>query len=162
MTVAKMRWLDRWLGTPVCFLLTLWRKVFGWRDPGTGYKPRRILFVKLAEQGSTVLAQGALKSAISRVGRENVFFLLFAENRPILDILDLIPKENVKDLEEIPENVKRDLTLIPVDTVDDVLRHALVRMPEAVEWKDPKEAATTAPVAAATPPTDGESGIITH
>jgi len=51
----------------------------------------------------------------------------------------LIPKENVKDLEEIPDNVKKDLEIIPVETVDDVLKHALVRLPEAVEWKDPKE-----------------------
>jgi ATP-dependent Lon protease len=50
----------------------------------------------------------------------------------------LIPQENVKDLEEIPENVKRDLTIIPVSTVDEVLLHALTRMPEAVEWTEPK------------------------
>ncbi len=71
----------------------------------------------------------------------------------------LIPQENVKDLEDIPENVKRDLTLIPVTTVDDVLKHALVRMPDPVEWKDPKEAAI--PPAAAIKP-EGEDGIITH
>jgi len=74
----------------------------------------------------------------------------------------LIPKENVKDLEEIPENVKRDMTLIPVDTVDEVLKNALVRMPVAVEWKDPKEVAAAAPVAVIPPVTDGEGGVITH
>src|SRR5205807_4238590 len=84
-----------WLGTPVCFLLTLWRKVFGRRAPARRHAPRRILFVKLAEQGSTVLAQGALRAAVRRVGRENVYFLLFAENRPILDLLDLVPRANV-------------------------------------------------------------------
>ena len=95
MKVAHMRLVDRWLGTPVCFLLTLWRKVFGRRPPDASFIPKRILFIKLAEQGSTVLAQGALREAIRRVGRENVFFLLFEENRPILDILALIPEENV-------------------------------------------------------------------
>lgn len=97
MNVARMRFIDKWLGMPVCWLLTLWRRMVGvfTRTPGVDYRPRRILFVKLAEQGSTVLAQGALQSAVRRVGRENVFFLLFAENRPILDLLDLIPEENV-------------------------------------------------------------------
>ena len=38
----------------------------------------------------------------------------------------LIPEENVKDLEDIPENVKSALEIIPVATVDDVMRHALV------------------------------------
>jgi ADP-heptose:LPS heptosyltransferase len=99
MNVAKMRFLDRWLGVPVCFLLTRWRRLFGRRPPAPEAPAQRILFVKLAEQGSTVLAQGALRSAIARVGRENVFFLAFAENRPILDVLDLIPPENVITIE---------------------------------------------------------------
>jgi hypothetical protein len=94
MKIGTMRRLDRWLGIPVCFLLTLWRRLFGKRQPPQTF-PRRILFVKLAEQGSTVLAQGALQAAVRRVGRDNVFFLLFAENRPILDLLNLIPPENV-------------------------------------------------------------------
>ena len=57
MKVARMRLLDRWLGVPVCFLLTLVRKMLGRRPPGRAFSPRRILFVKLAEQGSTVLAR---------------------------------------------------------------------------------------------------------
>jgi ADP-heptose:LPS heptosyltransferase len=95
MNVARMRLLDRWLGVPVCFLLTLVRKAFGRRPPAHGFSPRRILFVKLAEQGSTVLAKAALDRAIERVGRDNVFFLLFAENRPILDLMGVIPADNV-------------------------------------------------------------------
>jgi ATP-dependent Lon protease len=74
----------------------------------------------------------------------------------------LIPKENVKDLEEIPENVKRDMTIIPVNTVDEVLLNALVRMPESIEWKDPKESAAGAPAVVATAVTDEEGGVRTH
>ncbi len=69
----------------------------------------------------------------------------------------LIPQENVKDLEEIPDNVKKELTIIPVSTVDEVLREALVRMPEAVEWTEPKAAVAAAAIAKA----DGE-GVVTH
>jgi ATP-dependent Lon protease len=68
----------------------------------------------------------------------------------------LIPQENVKDLEEIPDNVKKGMTIIPVSTVDEVLKAALVRMPEAVEWKEP----TKGPVALIPPESDGD--IITH
>jgi ATP-dependent Lon protease len=46
----------------------------------------------------------------------------------------LIPEENAKDLTEIPENVKQGLTIIPVSHVREVLRQALVRMPEPIEW----------------------------
>ncbi|MBB1493019.1 MULTISPECIES: endopeptidase La [unclassified Paracoccus (in: a-proteobacteria)] len=48
----------------------------------------------------------------------------------------LIPEENEKDLADIPANVKEGLTLIPVSNVREVLRHALVRMPEPVEWDE--------------------------
>jgi ADP-heptose:LPS heptosyltransferase len=56
---------------------------------------KRILFLKLVEQGATVLAYPALRAAVEKVGRENVFFMVLAENRPILDLLDVIPPENV-------------------------------------------------------------------
>jgi ATP-dependent Lon protease len=46
----------------------------------------------------------------------------------------LIPKDNEKDLAEIPDNVKKGLKIIPVMMVDEVLQHALVRQPEPVEW----------------------------
>ena len=49
----------------------------------------------------------------------------------------LIPEENVKDLAEIPENVKNGLEIVPVDHVSEVLRLALAKEPEAIEW-DPE------------------------
>ncbi len=52
----------------------------------------------------------------------------------------LIPQENVKDLADIPANVKAELRIEPVRWIEDVLRHALERMPE------PREAESPAPV----------------
>ncbi|HCS22713.1 MAG TPA: endopeptidase La, partial [Rhodospirillaceae bacterium] len=52
----------------------------------------------------------------------------------------LIPKENVKDLAEIPDNVKKGLEIVPMTVITEVLSHALVRMPEPVEEK-PADAA---------------------
>ncbi len=47
----------------------------------------------------------------------------------------LIPQENVKDLEEIPDNVKKELTIIPVSHVDEVLKHALAEAPTPIkDW----------------------------
>ena len=48
----------------------------------------------------------------------------------------LIPEENVKDLADIPANVKNGLEIIPVSRMDEVLRHALVRQPTAIEWDE--------------------------
>ena len=49
----------------------------------------------------------------------------------------LIPEENAKDLAEIPDNVKSGMEIVPVGRVGEVLRHALVRMPEPIEWTEP-------------------------
>jgi ATP-dependent Lon protease len=66
----------------------------------------------------------------------------------------LIPEENVKDLAEIPDEVKSKLDIVPVSRLDDVLKVALVRMPDPIAWD-------TEPVAAV-PPTDGDgSGRVT-
>ena len=59
----------------------------------------------------------------------------------------LIPRENEKDLAEIPDNVKEGLDIIPVDHVRDVLRLALVRAPEPVEWDEEAEEAAAAEAA---------------
>ncbi len=55
----------------------------------------------------------------------------------------LIPVENEKDLADIPDNVKSEMTIIPVSTMSEVLSHALVRAPVAIEWN---EADAPAPV----------------
>lgn len=41
----------------------------------------------------------------------------------------LIPKDNAKDLEEIPANVKKGLEIVPVRTIEEVLSHALISQP---------------------------------
>ncbi len=48
----------------------------------------------------------------------------------------LIPDENEKDLADIPDNVKNGLNIIPVKTVDDVLKHALAHKLEPIEWSE--------------------------
>ncbi|MDF1586888.1 endopeptidase La [Marinimicrococcus flavescens] len=57
----------------------------------------------------------------------------------------LIPKENEKDLADIPDNVKKNLEIVPVATADEVLRRALVRMPEALGDEPPAEVPPAAP-----------------
>ncbi len=69
----------------------------------------------------------------------------------------LIPKDNEKDLADIPDNVKKGMTIIPVATVDEVVERVLVRKPVAIEWIEPDE---DAPLPAAK--RDGETGVVTH
>jgi ATP-dependent Lon protease len=58
-----------------------------------------------------------------------------------------LPKDNEKDLADIPENVKNNLKLIVVSHVDQVIAQALARAPEAIEWEEPAEP-VAAPAAA--------------
>lgn len=72
----------------------------------------------------------------------------------------LIPQENEKDLVDIPDNVKQGMTIIPVTHVSQVLEHALVRQPEAIDWDEAAEEA--AAMAAAEKLAHGASGAVTH
>ena len=67
----------------------------------------------------------------------------------------LIPEENVKDLAEIPANVKEGLEIIPVSHVDQVLERALVAPLDAIEWTEADDLASQPITAggAVSPPT---------
>jgi ATP-dependent Lon protease len=67
----------------------------------------------------------------------------------------VIPKENEKDLAEVPDNVKTGLKIIPVSSVGEVLKVALVRQPEAIDWIE-TEVTTPPPVS-----TDTDA-VVTH
>ncbi|MGI6244348.1 MAG: endopeptidase La [Pseudochelatococcus sp.] len=54
----------------------------------------------------------------------------------------LIPEENAKDLAELPDSVKNGLEIVPVSRMDQVLQHALVRLPAALDRQPAGEAAT--------------------
>ena len=94
-----------------------------------------------------VLAIGGLKEKLLAARRGGVSTVL-------------MPEENEKDLPEIPDNVKNGLTIIPVSTVSEVLKHALVRQPEPIDWDEEAEQAALAQRAAAA--RSGETGVMTH
>jgi ATP-dependent Lon protease len=67
----------------------------------------------------------------------------------------IIPKENEKDLIEIPDNVKKGLTIIAVSHVDEVIDLALVRKPEPIEWEEK-------PDEIASPTIDTRAALLPH
>jgi len=68
----------------------------------------------------------------------------------------LIPAENEKDLAEIPENVKRGMSIKPVKALDEVLKYALTQELKPIEWIETDVDKVPAK------PGDGERGVITH
>lgn len=70
----------------------------------------------------------------------------------------LIPEENEKDLAEIPENVTGALTIIPVGSVDEVLKYALTDAPEPITWTEDDAAQLSGILLGGIPNLDGETG----
>lgn len=104
-----MRKVDYLVGIPICFVLTMWYKLqrlIGLKNPKYSEKPKNVLFIELAEMGSTVLAYPAMKKLKSIYPNVNVYFLLFKHIEASMEILNIIPKENVLTIE-----VKNILTL---------------------------------------------------
>ena len=70
----------------------------------------------------------------------------------------LIPEENAKDLTEISDAIKKNLEILPVSRMDEVLARALTRKPEPIVWD-----AEAAKIAAAPDAADDEgSGLTAH
>ncbi len=90
-----MRFVDRWIGAPICALLTLVRRFLDLFGSHASGPPRKVAAIKLAEQGATVLAYPALAKLRERIGDENVYFVVFEQNRFIVDLLRVVPPENV-------------------------------------------------------------------
>lgn len=70
----------------------------------------------------------------------------------------LIPKDNEKDLPDIPAKVKKDLEIVPVNTIEEVLSHALIKMPEPLDTENIEK---IDPISAKTAENKGED-VIRH
>jgi ATP-dependent Lon protease len=68
----------------------------------------------------------------------------------------IIPEDNAKDLAEIPDNLKSGLDIVPVSRMGEVLRLALMREPEPIEWTEPAEAPRVVG------DDDQQSGLVAH
>ncbi|MGE5758114.1 MAG: glycosyltransferase family 9 protein, partial [Sideroxydans sp.] len=96
MNIRFQRAVDHWAGMPICWALSLFerarRVLFG--HPAVA-QPRRILVVLLSEMGSLVLAQPMFADLRKRYPDASLHILMFAKNREVLDLLGVMPPENV-------------------------------------------------------------------
>jgi ADP-heptose:LPS heptosyltransferase len=97
LTADLMRAVDYWIGIPLAFLLTIVARVqrlIGLAGSPAG-RPRNILFIQLAEMGTMVVAYPALRKARELHPDATLHFLCFEQIRSSLDMLDVIPSENI-------------------------------------------------------------------
>ena len=99
MNVKLLRAIDKWVGIPLCFCMTLffaatskWRK----QDAKDGVQdPANILFIELSEMGSTVLAFSAIRYIQKKYSDADCYFLIFEQNRFSVDMLNVFSQNHV-------------------------------------------------------------------
>lgn len=90
-----MRRVDYWIGIPITFLLSILHaigKLFGRRQ---ALQPRKFMFIEISEMGSTILAYSSMSYIKKKYPGAQLYFLIFKKNRESIDMLKIVPPENV-------------------------------------------------------------------
>lgn len=96
MNVNTMRWVDRWVGVPLCLLVSPFRWVTDRLRSAHTKKPdvSRTLFIELSEMGSAVIVDPAMRK-LKQEGGGELYFAIFKKNYKSLRILQTVPDENI-------------------------------------------------------------------
>lgn len=97
MNIDFQRAVDRIAGVPICALLSLTERFrnFLFGSPVLATPPKRILIILLSEMGSLVLAQPMFAKLKQQYPDAELYILMFAKNREMLDLLGVMPREHV-------------------------------------------------------------------
>lgn len=91
-----MRSIDRWVGIPICFMVSPFRwladRIRGARK--TPPDTSRTLFIELSEMGSAVIVDPAMRK-LHLEGKAEIYFAIFNKNYKSLEILKTVKEENV-------------------------------------------------------------------
>jgi len=98
MNIKFQRAVDRYAGVPICALLSLVNRVVS-NEPD-GIPPKNILVILLSEMGSLVLAHPMFMRLKQQYPEAQIHVLMFAKNREVLDLLGVVPRENVLTLDD--------------------------------------------------------------
>ncbi len=90
-----MHLVDYWVGIPLCLAVTMVERVRAALRVTPQTPPSRLLLIELSEMGSAVLAYPAIREAVDRVGRNNVWFMTFERNREAVSVLGIIPDDHI-------------------------------------------------------------------
>jgi ADP-heptose:LPS heptosyltransferase len=98
MNINFQRAVDRYAGVPICALLSAVNRVVSNEPDGT--PPKNILVILLSEMGSLVLAHPMLMRLKQQYPEAQIHMLMFAKNREVIDLLGVVPPENVLTLDD--------------------------------------------------------------
>ena len=95
MNIDLQRWIDRWVGIPLCAVASGLDRVTSPLKAKTNTPPRAIVIILLSEMGSLVLAHDMFARLKARYPNAELHALMFGKNREILDLMRVIKPENV-------------------------------------------------------------------
>ena len=100
MNINLQRWIDRWVGIPLCAAVSCVDAVMRPFKTTTDVAPRAIVIILLSEMGSLVLAHDMFARLKSRYPNAELHALLFGKNREILDLMQVIKPGNVHTVDD--------------------------------------------------------------
>jgi len=100
MDINVQRWIDRWVGIPLCAAVSAIDAVTRPFKKKTDTAPRAIVIILLSEMGSLVLAHDMFARLKTRYPHAELHALLFGKNREILDLMQAIKPENVHAIDD--------------------------------------------------------------
>ena len=92
MKVNTMRYIDKYVGVPLCLLGSIFFKIF--LRPKKNIQPKNVLFIELSEMGSAILVDPAMEKT-KKVFNANLFFLIFKKNKLSLQLLNTVEDKNI-------------------------------------------------------------------
>jgi ADP-heptose:LPS heptosyltransferase len=98
MDIHSQRKIDRFVGVPVCALFSLVERLR--RKRPVAVPPKRILVLLLSEMGSLVLARPMFSYLKKRHPNASIHVMVFEKNREVLDLLAVVPENNVLTLND--------------------------------------------------------------
>ena len=102
MNIDVQRWVDRWMGIPLCAAVSAWDAITRSFKPASQAHtaPRAIVIILLSEMGSLVLAHDMFTRLKTRYPDAQLHALLFGKNREILDLMRVIEPANVHTVDD--------------------------------------------------------------
>ena len=120
-----MRWIDKWVGIPLCFFLSILNSIT--RRFNKGDKIKNILFIQLSEMGSAVEVIPCIQDIKKAHPNAQIYYLIFKEMSGIIRIIGIIQDENILTIRN------SSLITFTIDTVKIIWRLRKLKMDVVID-----------------------------
>jgi lipopolysaccharide heptosyltransferase II len=95
MKIETQRFIDRHVGTLICRLFSLYFHLFNKKYAAAQPQSQKILIILLSEMGALVLAHPMFQRLREKYPRAELYVMLFEKNREVVELLEIVPPENI-------------------------------------------------------------------